>query len=267
MTKLAAFGDNVVDIYRGIGRMFPGGNAVNVAVAARRGGVESAYIGAVGTDEAGVLVRTALEAEGVETTRLRVLEGQTASCIVELDDGNRRFVEGHPGVSRFRLDAGDLDYLRDFDCVHTGDNSSTEPQVAEVAGVTRVSFDFSERPPEYYEPLLDKVWLACFSRAHPVAEDSEALAKRVLEAGPEVVLVTEGARGALIATTAETVRLPARPIRPVDTLGAGDAVIGGVLASLLRSRSLEEALSSAVALAAATCLQHGAFGYGRVIVP
>jgi len=267
LTRLVAFGDNVVDIYRGIGCMFPGGNAVNVAVAARRCGIETAYLGAVGTDDVGALVRSALAAEKVETARLRVLEGPSAFCIVELDDGNRRFVEGHLGVSRFRLDATDLEYLSRFDCVHTGDNSGTETQLNEVAAVARLSFDFSDKPPAYYEPLLDKVWFACFSGAHLETEDSEALARRILGAGPEVVLVTEGARGALLATVDETVRVPAASIRPIDTLGAGDAVIGGVLAGLLSHDGLEATLTSAVALASNTCLHYGAFGYGRAVVP
>ena len=63
---LLAVGDNVVDCYPDLGVMFPGGNAVNVAVHARRAGASSAYLGAVGTDPAGDLVRGSLVAEGVD---------------------------------------------------------------------------------------------------------------------------------------------------------------------------------------------------------
>ena len=56
MHQVAAVGDNVADIYPSLGCLFPGGNALNVAVAARRGGVEAAYVGAIGTDEAGQAV-------------------------------------------------------------------------------------------------------------------------------------------------------------------------------------------------------------------
>ena len=40
--RLAGVGDNVVDRYRDLGLMFPGGQALNVAVHARRIGIESA---------------------------------------------------------------------------------------------------------------------------------------------------------------------------------------------------------------------------------
>ena len=50
---LLTVGDNVVDRYPALGMLYPGGNAVNVAVHGRRCGAGTAYIGAVGTDLAG----------------------------------------------------------------------------------------------------------------------------------------------------------------------------------------------------------------------
>lgn len=50
--KLIAVGDNVVDYYQDQETFYPGGNALNVAVLAKRLGHESSYIGIVGNDEA-----------------------------------------------------------------------------------------------------------------------------------------------------------------------------------------------------------------------
>ncbi len=119
---------------------------------------------------------------------------------------------------------------------------------------TRLSFDFSDRPREYYEPILGKLWMACFSGTHldPVGVDD--LTRRALRAGPEIVLVTAGAQGASISTaTGETVRVGASPGTPLDTLGAGDAVIGTVLAGLLRADDLETVMSSAMSVATKVC--------------
>ena len=69
------------------------------------------------------------------------------------------------GVSRFALDETDLEYFAQFECVHSGARSSTEAQLEDLAHAARVSFDFSDWPAEIYEPLLDKVWMACFSGA------------------------------------------------------------------------------------------------------
>jgi fructoselysine 6-kinase len=266
LTAVVAVGDNVVDMYPSLGRLFPGGNAVNVAVAVRRSGVEAAYAGVVGTDDAGAAIRSALEAEDVLTDRLRTKEGPTASCVVELAAGDRIFVDGDLGVSRFRLDEADLEYLSGFDCIHTGECSGTEDQLEELAGVSRISFDFSDRPFDYCAPLLDKVWLASFSGHNLDSGKVSALADRALRGGAEIVLVTRGADGACLFTVSgAAIQVKAEPIVPVDTLGAGDAVIGSVLAGLLREQDLESVMQSAMTLAAEVCQHHGAFGYGRAL--
>jgi sugar/nucleoside kinase (ribokinase family) len=264
LSRLAAVGDNVIDIYPALGRAFPGGNAVNVAVAARRSGARAAYLGAVGAGPDGAVVRAALAAEQVETTRLRVLKGPNAYSTITLVDGDRVFGPHDLGVSVFRLDQADLDYLSQFWCVHTGDCSSTEDQLADLAAVARVSFDFSDRPADYYEPLLRHVWFACFSGSHLSRAETVDLAHRAAAAGPELVLVTEGPRGALLRTAdGEICQVPARPFQPVDTLGAGDAVIGGVLARLMLGDPPEEAVRAGQELAALSCAHYGAFGYGE----
>ena len=264
---MAAVGDNVVDIYPTLGRLFPGGNAVNVAVAARRRGLEAAYVGVVGNDDAGEAVRSALEAERVGVERLRVQDGSTAYSVIELLDGDRVFVGSDDGVSRFRLTEDDLGYLSRFDCVHTGDTSEIEGQLDALAAVTRrLSFDFSDRPLSYCEPLLDKVWLACFSGARLSLAEAEGLAARSLAKGPAAVLVTRGPEGALLYTAAgDKVHVPSATTTPLDTLGAGDAVIGTVLAGLLQDETPERIMEDAMAEAARVCAGYGAFGYGRAV--
>ncbi|MGD0441622.1 MAG: PfkB family carbohydrate kinase [Acidimicrobiales bacterium] len=264
MKALAAVGDNVSDIYASLGRAFPGGNALNVAVAARKAGMDAAYLGAIGTDEAGRAIKAALDSEGVRTERLRIVEGPNAYSVVELDGGDRRFVGYGLGVSRFVLDARDLEYLEQFDCVHSGARSGTEEQMEDMASAARLSFDFSDRPSEYWEPLLDKVWMACFSGTGLDTDGVHELTRQVLRAGPEVLLITEGSRGASISTAyGETVHADAEPVTPLDTLGAGDAVIGTVLAGVLRGDDLGVVMSSAMSVAAQVCAHHGAFGQGR----
>ncbi len=264
---MATVGDNVVDIYPALGTLFPGGNAVNVAVAARRRGLEAAYVGVVGTDDAGEAVRSALEAEHVRLERLRVKDGPTAYSVIELLDGDRNFVGSDDGVSRFRLTEDDLGYLSGFDCVHTGDTSEIEDQLeALAAAARRLSFDFSDRPLSYCEPLLEKVWLACFSGARLTLAEAEGLAARSLAKGPSAVLVTRGPGGALLYTAAgDKVHVPSAAATPRDTLGAGDAVIGTVLAGLLRDESPEQVMADAMSEAACACADYGAFGYGRPV--
>lgn len=58
------------------------------------------------------------------------------------------------------------------------------------------------------------------------------IAVRWLEAGPKLVIITGGAKGAKGFTNRHTVSVAAQPVRVVDTVGAGDTFNAGVLASL-----------------------------------
>jgi fructoselysine 6-kinase len=259
--SIAGVGDNVIDIYVQSGRGYPGGNAVNVAVAARRSGVPSAYLGAVGDDVAGTVLREALSSEGVATDRLRVLPGSTAWCEVRLVDGDRQFAGHDTAVSGLTLTEQDLDYLADFTVVHTGDNSMLEAQVAAIAGRTKVSFDFGQRPREYVDRLIRHVWCACFSASHVSADDATALADAMAALCP-LVLVSEGARGAQLVVEGTRHRVVPHASSVTDSLGAGDALIGGVLSGLITGSSPQDALTAGTRLAARTIGHFGAFGHG-----
>lgn len=258
---IACVGDNVIDIYVQSGRGYPGGNAVNVAVAARRSGVPSAYLGAVGDDVAGTVLRESLSSEEVAIDRLRVLPGSTAWCEVRLVDGDRQFAGHDTGVSRLTLSEQDLDYLADFTVVHTGDNSMLEAQVGAIAGRARVSFDFGQRPREYIDELIRHVWCACFSASHLTADDATALADEMAARCPHV-LVSEGARGAQLVVDGTRYRVVPHASSVTDSLGAGDALIGGVLSGLVTGRAPQDALTGGTRLAARTISHFGAFGYG-----
>ena len=259
--RICSVGDNVVDRYVDRGVMYPGGNAVNVAVHIRRCGVESAYVGAVGDDAAGRVVGSALADEGVDITRMRVLDGPNAYASVRLVDGDRVFGDADLGVSVFTLDEADLDYLAGFDLVHTGDCSRLEGQVGDIAAVAPVSFDFSDRPVEYVEPLLPYVTFATFSRSGLAEADVRDLIKWAHSYGPRVVAVTRGAAGAVVSdgeSVATTV--PART-KVLDTLGAGDAFIARACVELVGGATPTAIVSRATQYAALTCQSFGAFGY------
>ena len=140
--SIACVGDNVIDIYLGSGRGYPGGNAVNVAVAAGREPAcrRRTWARWARTARAAIL-RQALASQRVATERLRVLPGNTAWCEVRLVDGDREWVgDTDVGVSRIKLTGEpDLDYLAGFSVVHTGDNSMLEAQVADIAARGRKS--------------------------------------------------------------------------------------------------------------------------------
>lgn len=81
-----------------------------------------------------------------------------------------------------------------------------------------------------------------------------AAAKRLQAAGASWVLVTLGADGLLLLSPeGHTVRLAAHPIRPINTVGAGDAALAGLLFGLSHSprAAAELALATSAAVTAA----------------
>ncbi len=260
-SRLLTVGDNVVDQYPERGLFFPGGNAVNVAVHARRLGAVSAYIGAVGTDRAGEVVLGSLAEEGVDVSRTRVIDGPNAYAVVRVVDGNRVFGHGDLGVSVFECSDEDLRAAGDFDLVHTGECSHVEDQVPKLArAAKRLSFDFSERDQAYIDSLAPHVDIAV--RSMPGADRQGAVdeARRIQALGPRTVAVTLGPGGAVIVHEDEEQWAPAPRGVIVDTLGAGDAFIARFLLGLIEDEPIAELVAAATAYATASCATFGAFG-------
>lgn len=261
--RLLCIGDNVVDLYPDLGRMYAGGNAVNVAIHARRAGAQSAYWGVVGQDQAGLVIKEALAAEGVETNHLTTAPGTTAHAVIELTEGDRRFTDSDDGVSAFSLDENDLATLTAYDIAHTAYTGSLVGSLDMMAARVRLSFDFGSKLDAYYiGEALGHLALASFSAAQATDSGCRLLIERALSGGAETVLVTRGRNAAMFHDGNHLYNQPVSPVEPVDTLGAGDAFIARVLVGLGRSESPERFLPAAAANAAAVCLTFGGSGHG-----
>lgn len=262
MVSVLAVGDNVADCYQRLGEMFPGGNCVNVSVFAKRAGAHSGYLGALGADAAGDVLRAALISEEVDIERLRVLDGETASCLIGLEEGERVFLGQHLGVSRFVPVTEDYRYAARFDGVHIGQSSGLDPYLEEFAAVAALSYDFSQRyDPARVKEVAPLCHLASFSAADLTEAEAAALARNAVEAGAEWALATLGERGALLSHRSGLFSASAAPADVVDTLGAGDTFIARVLVGTLREEDPVMLLAAAARMAAETCMRYGAFGY------
>lgn len=261
--RILAFGDNVVDCYRDRQRMFPGGNCVNHAVFARRFGAETAYAGAVSDDAAGRVIRDAFLAEGVETSLLRFLPGQTAYCVIATEGGERVFVGANLGVSIVAPSPADLTWMKTADAVHTGRSSHVDAWLAHFASLTRVSYDFATiRDEARIASVAPHCFLAGFSGGGMDRDEALALAGMAVRHGATWAVITRGGDGALLAGPDGVYEAPAVPVEPLDTLGAGDTFIARTLVGLLRGEAPEAILRAAAEAAAQTCLSPGAFGHG-----
>ncbi len=265
---LVGVGDNVVDHYLDQGVYYPGGNALNVAVLARRcGSVNSAYIGILGEDEEGAHVHACILAEGLSADYLRFAKGETGKARVTLINGDRVFVDSNKGGVRrrlmLRMDQADLDLISRLGHVHSSCFSYLEPELPRIRAIAQgLSFDFStERDLDYLAATCPHVTLAFLSASDLSDTETEDFVAKVHSMGAPMVCVTQGDRGAVFSTGVKTIRQGIAQAQLVDTMGAGDAFIAGFLAARLNGALVEDALPHAASFAAKACEWHGAFGH------
>ena len=279
--SVLGFGDNVVDIYEHTGIMYPGGNAANFAVAAKRcGAARSAYMGFFGSDAAGEHVIRSLEEEGIELVKCRQLLGPNGAAHVTVVDGDRVFLGSNEGGIRgetsFVLDRFDLAYIRQFDVVHTGNYCFTERQLPKIraAGVP-ISFDFSDdSTEEYYDliaPLVDFAFMSCSELSE---EETVERLRRVVARGPRYANATRGSEGAIGFDGERLYRQAPKPVEQlVDTMAAGDTFLTGFVVSWFEltkqgvegPERIERSLDAAATAAAQACATEGSWGHGTPV--
>jgi fructoselysine 6-kinase len=264
MVSVLTARDNVLDRYVDDELVFAGGNAVNVAVFARKAGARSAYAGTVGPDAAGTLIRGALSREGVCTDLLLARPGSTAYCVIGRKDGERYFGETSLGVSRTDFPDDFAATASKFDAVHISESSRLENMVPLLAGSSRLSFDFAlNRDGRLADSVAPHCFLASFSGGDLTRAEALALAHHAAQQGATWSLVTRGGAGAVLVGRNKCYEVAASPTTLVDTLGAGDTFIATLLVRILQAAHPAEAMAQASKAAAQTCGRLGAFGAGH----
>ncbi|GAA3441377.1 PfkB family carbohydrate kinase [Planomonospora venezuelensis] len=284
--RVLGFGDNIVDRFTDRGVDYPGGNSVNVAVYARRLGLEAAYLGVFGDDELGRFLGEAIAAQGVALDHCVTRAGETGLSLLRVDDGDRVFLGWNGGGVTVReplvLDGGLLAYASSFDLVHSSVYSRSESELPKLAGLgTLVSFDLSSeeefRTPAYLDRICPHADLVLLSCSHLDEAGTRDLLAEAVRRGAAVALATRGVDGAMACDGRVTVTAPARRVADprgiVDTMGCGDAFLTGFAVSLLRGgwspdapprhRMIEDALRAGADTAYGQCFVEGAFGCGR----
>jgi fructoselysine 6-kinase len=263
LLRLAAVGDNCVDIIATPGGRevrLVGGNAVNVAVQARRADMAAAYFGAVGKDAEGVLIRDALRREDVDVAGLVMRPGRTAVTRIGIAaDGERSILHENFGTCRGYVPSpAEVERLAGFDHVHLGwiDDSGALRRTLAARGVS-VSQDLSvnARPQDLGSDGL----AVAFGSHGGEVEGAVALARSFLAGGARLAVVTRGADGAVIASADQVWRVAAEPVAALDTTGAGDAFAAGFLGAWLRGHPPDVAGRSGSSLARLACLHAGGF--------
>lgn len=264
MARILGIGDNTIDIYVDQGVQFPGGNAVNVAVLMHRLGVDAAYLGCIGNDFLGDIIRDALHAEGIDCSGLRRASGSNSWSRIRHIDNDRVFDGNNPSLrDDYQLTPDDFVWMGGFDLAHSSVYSKLENSLSDIRrSGPLLSFDYSsEFDDDYIARTAPNIDIAFLSAADLTDAACAALAGKVAAFGPELVVITRGSAGAFALEGGRVSTQPIVPASIVDTLGAGDGFISGLLAARLAGAPLSEQLAAGANYAAEICGHRGAFGY------
>jgi ribokinase len=247
----------------------PGGKGANQAVAAARLGRRVAMIGCVGDDEAGRDLLASLAGDGVDSSRVRVVDGVPSGTafITVSEDGENQIVVS-PGANA-RLTPGDVVAAEAALAAAAVTLLQLEIPLEAVAAAARTAGGRVVLNPAPVRPLpaelLERVDVLVPNRvelgqlaggpAPRTVSEAVRLAGRL---GARAVVVTLGADGALVVEDGQASHVPAVPVQPVDTTAAGDAFCGGLADALAAGAGLGDAARRAVRVAAAACLREGA---------
>lgn len=229
-------------------RMSPAGTAGGTAVVLSRLGAQVRSYGAVGTDPVGDTLLALLAREGVEVDGLvrKDSEQTSASVLPVRPNGDRPAWHCIGANGAFTLDDLRADVLDGVTHLHLGGPEFLGGEAAgqllgkaRAAGVT-TSVDvlapgdadmlawIADALPHTDFLLPNDEQVLGFTGASSLADGARAL----LERGVGCVAVTQGAKGALVATAEGVAEVPAFPVEVVDTTGCGDAFSAGFLRGL-----------------------------------
>lgn len=260
MFKVATVGDNCVDVYEDIGKVFPGGNPVNVAVYMRRLGVEASYVGVVGNDKNGNIIKKGLMDKKVDISHLDSIEGDTALTKVKIINGDRVFGDYFEGVlANFKLSQKEIDFLKSHDLVHSSLWGKVHKDLQKIKGETLVSFDFANRlNSNIVNETISSIDYAFFSYTKD-DEDIRNYMKFIKDKGPRLVITTLGENGSMVYDGSKFYKYGILEGEVVDTMGAGDSYISGFLKGILEKRTIEECMYLGAESASETIKYNGAW--------
>lgn len=233
-----------------------GGKGLNQAIACARMGARTAFIGCVGNDASGEMLRETLKQESVDISQLTTVDAPTGRAFITVDDAGSNTIVVIAGANSYVGHIG-------FDIPPTRIVlSQLEIPLSAVTSAFKHARSIGAMTVLNPAPaiFLPTDFLKLCDIAIPNETESVALggAQALRNAGIATVITTLGQNGAEICNE-ETVTLVApHVVTAVDTVGAGDAFIGAFCADLAHGSSIAQAVALACVAGAIATTVHGA---------
>jgi fructokinase len=269
MTMLLCAGEALIDMLprqtaQGEAAFAPhaGGSVFNTAIAAGRLGLSTQFFSGLSRDLFGEKLAMALTQSGVDASLCARADRPTTLAFVTLTDGQARYAFYDENTAGRMVSLADLPALGDdIQAVFLGGISlSVEPcaeayaTLADRAAPDRlVMLDPNIRPGFIEDEARFRTRMARMVAVADVVKISDedlvwlmgpgdipAQAQALLEQGPALILVTEGADGVTAFGAGAPCKVAAKRVAVVDTVGAGDTFNAGFLAGLSDAGALNK---------------------------
>ena len=254
------------------GGITPGGKGANQAVAAALQGGAVAMVGAVGADAYAEPATEYLRSSGVDMSGVASVDETTGLAVITVSDDGENSIVVVPGANatvtadfveerapliesaRVVLLQGEIP----ADGFAAAARLATGRVVVNLAPVIEVDRKSLLRA----DPIManeHEAGLLLEQLGAGISSDiPEELVSALLDAGFPSVVLTIGARGALVGDASGLTKIPTPRITPVDTVGAGDAFAGAFVARLVAGDDLVTASRHAARVGAFAATGHGA---------
>ena len=235
-----------------------GGKGANQAVAAARLGGDVSFIGCIGKDHYGEDALNMLKSEGVDVSSVHYSEKHTGvgfiflnskgeNCIL-VDLGANNDLSATEVLNSKKIEESDIVIFQLENNIDTleklmihaknlGKTTIFNPAPANSEALRLLKYANIVNPNESELLILNG--------ENPDVEltlqEYEELAYRLLNRGPEAIIVTLGAKGALVVTKESATHIQTKKVNVVDTTGAGDSFTGALGVALSEGKSLNEA--------------------------
>lgn len=227
------------------------------------------FIGGIGDDDNGKYVLDVFRDGNIDIKQVEIFKNQATAYSVILVDKKtgKRTIINNPGVQKadLKLKIPDITGAKIIHLDGSWFETAVESaRLAREKGIT-ISIDLS---PSNYDSKVFELIKLCnyiivpwkFAKYHTMKATALMAGRKLLEYGPDVVIITKGRNGSLVISEDKEFEIPAFQVPVKDTTGAGDSFHGGFLFGLTKNYNLKEAVIFASAVAALNCTKIGGQG-------
>lgn len=267
--RVAAIGDNCIDIYPKLGKAYPTGNAVDFAVNMRKLDVPTSMVGITGRDANGTWMIEALAREGLDVSHFWPGDGPTAIAYLDMDGLECIHVRYEEGVlTGVRYTDEQIAFAAAHDLVHSSPWGHVDDHLEQIkAAGALVSFDYSSHLDwavmAQSLPFVDYAFFSLRERR----EEAETLLRAAAATGPRVAVATLGPLGSIAWDGARFHYHGIVEADVVNTVGAGDSFIAGFMRAVLDSCPVDDCLQAGAQVAARVVSVFGPWVGSQVEAP